>query len=73
MPKWYLEHPNWRVLYMLRTFAIKQYDQIERLVVQEWKTRRQERSNGGMRLAYAGVGGTNTLLNEARQLRRIQV
>lgn len=67
MPKWYLDNPNWRVLYMLRTFAIKQYDQIERLVIEDWKqgNKKQAVKNA---LAYMSiVGGGNTLLNEARQ------
>ena len=67
MPKWYLDNPNWRVLYMLRTFAIKQYDQIERLVIEEWKQGDKKQAIKNF-LAYASiVGGGNTLLNEARQ------
>ena len=67
MPKWYLDNPNWRVLYMLRTFAIKQYDQIERLVIEEWKQGDKKQAIKNF-LAYMGVvGGGNTLLNETRQ------
>ncbi len=67
MPKWYIDHPNGRLLYMLRTFGIKQLQQINRLVIQQAKQGNQKEAikNG---LAYlAVVGGGNTLLNELRQ------
>lgn len=68
LPKWYLDNPNWRVLYMLRTFALKQFDQIENLVVQEWKAgnKKEAIKNG---LAYSiYVGGGNAFINEGRQI-----
>jgi hypothetical protein len=37
MPKKYLEHPNGRILYALKTFTLKQYDIVRRDVIQEWK------------------------------------
>ncbi len=67
MPKWYIDHPNGRLLYMLRTFGIKQLQQIDRLVVEQVKqgNRREAIKNA---LAYVTiVGGGNTLLNELRQ------
>jgi hypothetical protein len=67
MSKWYIDHPNGRLLYMLRTFGIKQLQQINRLVVEQAKRGNQEEAikNG---LAYLViVGGGNTLLNELRQ------
>jgi hypothetical protein len=67
MPKWYIDHPNGRLLYMLRTFGIKQLQQIDRLVVEQVKqgNQREAIKNG---LAYLTiVGGGNTLLNELRQ------
>jgi hypothetical protein len=67
MPKWYLENPNWRVLWMLKTFALKQLQQIETLVVDQWK-RGDKKQSVKNALAYMGiVGGTNTFLMEARQ------
>jgi len=68
LPKWYLDNPNGRVLYMLRTFALKQLDQMERLVVQEWKAgnKKEAIKNG---LAYSVyVGGGNAFINEGRQI-----
>lgn len=68
LPKWYLDHPNWRVLYMLRTFGLKQLDQMERLVVQEWQ---KGNKNEAMKnaLAYTVVvGGGNAFINEGRQI-----
>lgn len=67
MPKWYLNHPNGRILYMLRTFGIKQLQQLNRLVAQEWKqgNKKEAVKNG---LAYLTVvGGGNSILNELRQ------
>lgn len=67
MPKWYIDHPNGRLLYMLRTFGIKQLQQIDRLVVEQAKqgNRKEAIKNA---LAYVTiVGGGNSLLNELRQ------
>ena len=68
MPKWYLEHPNWRVLWMLKTFAMKQIDQIERLVIQEWKNGNKESRCGNALVYMVMVGGTNAFLMEAGRL-----
>jgi hypothetical protein len=68
LPKWYLDNPNWRVLYMLRTFGIKQLEQMERLVVEEWRrgNKKEAYKNG---LAYTAiVGGGNAAINEGRQI-----
>jgi len=35
MPKWYLEHPKGRMLYMLKTFTIKQFDLMRREAFQK--------------------------------------
>lgn len=67
MPKWYLDHPNGRLLYMLRTFGIKQLQQVNRLVVEQAK-RGNKKEAAKNALAYiAIVGGGNTLLHELRQ------
>lgn len=74
MPKWYLDHPNGRLLYMLRTFGLKQLQQIERLVLETWKegARRNDNAMKAKAIKNAAaylvvVGGGNTLLNELRQ------
>lgn len=67
MPKWYLDNPNGRILYMLRSFGLKQLQQMERLVVEEWKAGNKGKAFKNA-LAYSTiVGGGNTLLNELRQ------
>jgi hypothetical protein len=67
MPKWYIDHPNGRLLYMLRTFGIKQLQQIDRLVVEQVKQGNQREAIKNA-LAYVTiVGGGNALLNELRQ------
>lgn len=68
MPKWYLEHPNWRVLWMLKTFAMKQIDQIERLVIQEYKNGNKRESMKNALAYMIVVGGTNAFLMEGRQI-----
>jgi hypothetical protein len=68
MPKWYLEHPDARVLWMLKTFAMKQLQQIENLVVEQWKQGDKKQSVKNA-IAYMGiVGGSNAFLMEARQV-----
>lgn len=37
MPKWYLDHPNGRVLYMLKTFTIKQVDFMRREIFRKYR------------------------------------
>jgi hypothetical protein len=36
MPKWYLENPNGRILYMLKSFTLKQFDIVRREIVREY-------------------------------------
>lgn len=67
MPSWYLNNPNGRILYMLRSFGLKQLQQMERLVVEEWKAGRKEQSIKNLLSYITVVGGGNTLLNELRQ------
>jgi hypothetical protein len=38
MPEAYLNNPNGRVFYMLKSFALKQYDIVRREIVQEFRT-----------------------------------
>ena len=74
MPKWYLDHPNGRLLYMLRTFGLKQLQQVKRLVFETWKEGVKRNDNNLKKEAIKNaaayvvvVGGGNTLLNELRQ------
>lgn len=67
LPQWYLDNPNWRVLYMLRTFGIKQLQQMENLVVNQWKAGNKNEAIKNA-LAYATiVGGGNAAIQEGRQ------
>ena len=67
MPKWYLDHPNGRILYMLRTFGLKQLQQIERLVVDTWKEGDKKEAIKNALAYVTVVGGGNAFLNELRQ------
>ena len=74
MPKWYLDNPDGRILYMLRTFGLKQLQQVNRLVLETWKegVKRNDDKLKAEAIKNAAaylviVGGGNTLLNELRQ------
>ncbi len=74
MPKWYLDNPNGRLLYMLRTFGLKQLQQVNRLVLETWKegVKRNDNKLKAEAIKNAAaylvvVGGGNTVLNELRQ------
>lgn len=67
MPKWYLDHPNGRILYMLRTFGIKQLQQINRLVLSEFKQGNKKEAIKNALAYMTVVGGGNAVLNELRQ------
>jgi hypothetical protein len=74
MPKWYLDNPNGRILYMLRTFGLKQLQQVNRLVLETWKegVKRNDNKLKAEAIKNAAaylvvVGGGNTVLNELRQ------
>ena len=70
LPQWYLDNPNWRVLYMLRTFGIKQLQQMEKLILDQWKKGGRENKINAVKnaLAYAViVGGGNAMVQEGRQ------
>ena len=67
MPKWYIDHPNGRLLYMLRTFGIKQLQQINRLVVEQYKQGNRAEAIKNAAAYSVIVGGGNALLNELRQ------
>jgi hypothetical protein len=36
MPEWYLKNPNGRILYMLKSFTLKQFDIVRREIVREY-------------------------------------
>jgi hypothetical protein len=67
LPQWFLENPNGRVLYMLRTFGLKQIQQMDDLIVQQWKKGNKKQAMKNM-LAFTMItGGGNAVLQEARQ------
>lgn len=66
MPEAYLNHPDGRVFYMLKSFMLKQYDIVRREVVQDWKkantiSEKAEVAKKAATLAgYLAVGNTGT-------------
>lgn len=68
LPQWFLDNPNWRVLYMLRTFGLKQLQQMENLIVDQWKRGNKKESVKNALAYIAVVGGGNAMVNEGRQV-----
>lgn len=62
VPQGYLDNPNGRVLYMLKTFMLKQADIVRREVVQEFrKGNRAKAAEKALRFGLAlGIGGATT-------------
>lgn len=67
LPQWFLEHPNARVLWMLRTFGLKQIQQMDDLVVKQWKDGNKKAAIKNALAFTAITGGGNALLQEGRQ------
>ena len=63
-----LANPNARIFYMLKGFAIKQFDLMERRIVREWKAgnKKQALENLGKYIVISGGG--YGVVNEARQV-----
>jgi hypothetical protein len=63
-----LANPNARLFYMLKGFAIKQFDLLERRIVREWRQgNKKEALNNAMKYMVLSGGGYG-LVNEARQV-----
>ena len=62
VPQGYLDNPNGRVLYMLKTFMLKQADIVRREVVQEFRNgNRVKATQQALRFGLAlGIGGAST-------------
>ena len=66
MPQAYLNNPDGRILYMLKSFMIKQYDVVRREVVQEFKKantvaeKAEAVKKGATLLGYLAVGNAGT-------------
>lgn len=74
MPQAYLDNPNGRILYMLKSFTLKQYDLARREVVQEWtKGNKMEAVKNATRLAgyMAGANLTTSIIKDVMLGREI--
>lgn len=60
MPQAYLDNPNGRILYMLKSFTLKMYDVARREVVREWKqgNKLQATKNATLLAGYLTVANT---------------
>ena len=67
MPQAYLENPNWRILYQLKTFVVKQYDVVRNNIVQEWDAgnKKEAVKNAALLSGYLTTAGVsiNTVKN----------
>ena len=69
MPQGYLDYPDGRILYMLKSFTLKQYDIVRKEVIQEWNkgSKIQAVKNAGLLAGYitatqTGVGTAKDML-----------
>lgn len=67
LPQGYLDNPNGRMVYTLKSFALKQADQIRRNVYNKWQSGDKREATGAL-LGYMMItGASNHGVNEARQ------
>lgn len=60
LPQWYLENPNGRILYQLKSFTLKQYDLVRNQIVQEFKrgNRAEAVKRAAVLMGYMTASGT---------------
>lgn len=63
-----LANPNARVFYMLKGFAIKQFDLMERRIYREWKAGNKKQALENLAKYVVLSGGGYGVVNEARQV-----
>ena len=63
-----LANPNARVFYMLKGFAIKQFDLMERRIIKEWKAGNKKQALENLAKYIVISGGGYGVVNEARQV-----
>lgn len=67
-----LQNPNARLFYMLKGFAIKQFDLMERRIIKEWrKGNKKEALNNLMKYMVVSGGGYG-VVNEGRQVAKFE-
>ena len=62
MPPMYLNNPNGRIFYMLKSFTLKQYDIVRRNILQEWSkgNKLEAVKKAGLLAGYLTVANTGT-------------
>ena len=60
MPRWYLENPNGRVFYALKTFTLKQLDVMKRRIYNEWKAGNKKTAVRNAAAYVTVMSATNT-------------
>ena len=62
MPKMYVDHPQGRLFYALKTFTLKQYDIVRRNIIGEWKAgnKKEAIKNAGLLVGYLSAANVGT-------------
>lgn len=68
MPKRYLNHPDGRIFYALKSFTIKQLDMLRRGVIEEAKKGNYVEASKNAALFSLLVGGTNSVVDNLKQV-----
>jgi hypothetical protein len=68
MPKMYLENPNGRVLYALKSFTIKQLDVMKKHIYDEYKAGNKGRAVKNAAAYVALIGGANTSVDQFQKI-----
>lgn len=68
MPRWYLENPNGRVVYALKTFTLKQLDIMKRRIYDEWRAGNKKTAVRNAAAYVTIMSATNT---GADQLKKV--
>jgi len=63
-----LANPNARIFYMLKGFAIKQFDLMERRIIKEWQAGNKKQALENLAKYIVISGGGYGVVNEARQV-----
>lgn len=68
MPKMYLENPNGRVLYALKSFTIKQLDVMKKHIYDQYKAGNKGRAVKNAAAYVALIGGANTSADQFKKI-----
>ena len=68
LPRYYLENPNGRMLYALKSFTIKQMDVMKKYIYDEYKRGNKKQAVKNAAAFITLVGGANTAVDELKKV-----